>query len=267
MKQLFIFSILCLSHAGFLRAQLITSIPGPDDQGGMIMPMFSIVGADNNSNPTRGTISVNFSPTSVPQMQSLQQWSPGSYFATNAAWRTDLGSPNGVGGTPLANAGNGDLFNNQYGFTFMGNPMMGTAYVPSGKSLGIKMLSLSSPLLEVYNYVNAQNRWDQILAATNSQVLWNGSMWHGYFTLPESAAAGTYSATFEVFIANQTFTTGTGFADYTAAARNATRDTNFTTATVSYTWSVVPEPRTGFLLALAALLIGAARLKSRRRQP
>jgi hypothetical protein len=40
----------------------------------MIMPMFSITGADNNNNPTRGTISVNFSPTSVPTLQSLQQW-------------------------------------------------------------------------------------------------------------------------------------------------------------------------------------------------
>jgi hypothetical protein len=92
-------------------------------------------------------------------------------------------------------------------------------------------------------------------------------MWHSYFTLPSGIAAGTYSASFEVFIANQTFTTGTGFADYTVAARNATRDTNFTAATVNYTWAVVPEPRTGWLLALAALLAGAARFASRKRKP
>jgi hypothetical protein len=267
MKQTLILSIFCFSLADSLRAQLITSIPGPDDQGGMIMPMFSITGADNNNNPTRGTISVNFNPSSVPKLQPLQQWSPGAYFATNAAWRSDLGSPAGVGGTPSANVGQGDLFNNQYGFTFMGNPSMGTAFVPAGKSLGVKLLSFSSPFLEVYNYVSAQNRWDQVFGATNSQILWNGSMWHSYFTLPSGVAVGTYSASFEVFVANQTFTTGTGFADYTAAARNATRDTNFTAATVNYTWSVVPEPRTGWLLALAALLAGAARFASRKRQP
>lgn len=252
--------LLFISVACSLRAQLITSIPGPDDQGGMIMPMFSITATSGTgSNPTAGTINVSFSPGAVPQMQSLQQWSPGGWFAGTAAWRPDLGSPSGVGGTPAANAGSGDLFNNQYGFTFMGNGSMMMSFIPTGKSLGIKLLSVSSPLLETYNYGNAQNRWDRIFEATNSQVLWNGSMWHSYFTLPGGAAGGTYSALFEIFIANQAFTAGTGFADYSAAAKAATKDANFTPATVSYTWTVVPEPRIGALLACAFVVAAAGR--------
>lgn len=223
----------------------------------MIMPMVSIsASSGTGANPTAGTINVSFSPASVPILQSLEQWSPGSWFADTAAWRPDLGSPAGTGGTPAANAGNGDLFNNQYGFTFMGNGTMMMAYVPTGKSLGIKLLSLSSPLLESYNYGQSTNRWDQVFASTNSQVLWSGSMWHNYFTLPGDALAGTYTASFEIFIANQAFTSGTGFADYSASALAATKDPNFTAATVNYSWTVVPEPGTGALVAFAVLLAG-----------
>lgn len=255
-----------LASAAALHAQLITSIPGPDDQGGMIMPMVSITGADDNDNPTTGTISVNFNPTTVPELAGLQKWSPGSWFAETAAWRADLGSPAGVGGTPPANAGAGDLFNNRYGFMFMANPMMGTAYVPSGQSLGIRLTEVSSPLLESFNYVNSANLWDNVFAAVDSQVLWSGSMWHNYFTLPGDAAAGTYTATFEIFIANQAFTSGTGYADYTAAALAATRNTNFAAATVKYSWAVAPEPATDALLLAGALLALAARALSRQRR-
>ena len=232
------------------------------------MPMFSIAATSGTgANPTAGAINVSFSPGSVPKLQSLQQWSPGSWFADTAAWRPDLGSASGVGGTPPANAGNGDLFNNQYGFTFMGNGTTMMSFVPTGKSLGIKFLSASSPLLETYNYVNSQNRWDRIFDAADSQVLWNGSMWHSYFTLPGSAPAGIYSATFEIFIANQTFTAGTGFADYSAAAKAATKDANFTPAVVNYTWTVVPEPRVGALLALAIVFGALVHFRSKKRAP
>lgn len=248
-------------------AQLITSIPGPDDQGGMIMPMVTIsASSGTGSNPTAGVINLSFSPASVPRLQSLEQWSPGTWFADTAAWRPDLGSPAGTGGTPAENAGNGDLFNNQYGFTFMGNGSMMMAYVPAGKSLAIKLLSVSSPLLESYNYGSSANRWDQVFATTDSQVLWSGSMWHNYFTLPGDALAGTYTASFEIFIANQAFTAGTGFADYSASALAAAKDPNFTAATVNYSWSVVPEPETGALVAIAGVLACLSKFASRRRK-
>lgn len=251
-KNLLIISILSLTSGAY--AGLITSVPGPDDQGGMIMPSVSILATSGSgSNPTAGTINISFNPTSTPVLQALESWDAGSWFAEDAAWRLDLGSPAGVGGTPLANAGSGDLFNNQYGFMFMGMGTMMMANVPTGKSLGIKLTSFSSNLMESFNYSSSANRWDQVFLQPGSQVLWNGSMWHNYFTLPSTATPGSYSATFEVFMANQAFTAGTGFADYSAAALAATKDENFTSASVTYQWAVVPEPST-YALLLAALV-------------
>ena len=259
MKIHFLFAAAFVLCAATTRAGLITSVPGPDDQGGMKMPMVTTVGADNNMDPTTGTLSISFNPGSTPILNTLEEWSPGSWFADTSGWRSDIGSPAGVGGTPAANAGNGDLFNNQYGFVFMASPMMGAANLPAGKSLGIKLAAASTSLLESYNYVNAQNRWDQVFPTIGSQVLWSGSMWHNYFTLPSSAIAGTYSATFEIFIADTAFTGTTGFAQYDAAALGATMDSGFTSATVDYSWTVVPEPSTYALLGMGLLAIAAAR--------
>jgi hypothetical protein len=243
-------------------AGLITAVPGPDDQGGMIMPMVSIIDADDTDNPTTGTLSINFNPPSTPALQNLETWSPGNWFADSAAWRADLGSPEGVGGTPAANAGSGGLFNNQYGFAFMSNPMMGMASIPSGKSLGIRLTALSDPDLAAYNYSSPANRWDQVFTAIDSQVLWNGSMWHTYFVLPADAAAGTYTAEFELFVADQAFTSGTGNADYTASALSATADPDFTPASLTYSFTVVPEPSTTALALLGVLAsLGALRLR------
>jgi prepilin-type processing-associated H-X9-DG protein len=66
--------------------------------------------------------------------------------------------------------------------------------VKAGKAMAIRITSLSTPSLESFNDVNNQSRWDQVFAAVNDQVLWNGNMWHTYFTLPASAPAGTYTA-------------------------------------------------------------------------
>jgi len=262
MKNKFtIFTAAVVLAASPLHAGLITAVPGPDDQGGMKMPMVTITGADDNMDPTSGTLSISFNPGTTPVLSTLEAWSPGSWFADTAGWRNDIGSPAGVGGTPPANAGNGDLFNNQYGFMFMAMPMMGMANLPTGKSLAIKLTAASSSLLESYNYVNAQNRWDQVFPSIGSQVLWNGSMWHNYFTLPSSVLAGTYSATFEIFIASTAFTGTTGFAQYDASALSATADTNFTSASVNYSWTVVPEPSTCALLALGVLALMARHRK------
>jgi hypothetical protein len=211
--------------------------------------------AGTGANPTAGAIAIAFSPASTPALQSLETWSPGDWFADTASWRPNIGSPSGVGGTPPANAGNGDLFNNQYGFMFMAMGSMMMANVPTGKSLGIRLTDISSASMKSFNYGNAANRWDQVFPNVGSQVLWNGSMWHNYFTVPPSASAGTYTAEFEVFIANTPFTGSTGFAQYDAAAAAAVADGNFTPATVSYTWTVsaVPEPSTIVLVAAAGL--------------
>lgn len=250
-------AVLAVSATGFsARAGQISAVPGPDDQGGMIMPMVSITGFDNLSNPTSGTVSVMFSPEQVPVLRSLEAWSPGDWFAEDAAWRPDVGSPAGVGGTPAPNAGNGGLFNNQYGFMFTtaGGTRPSTASLTANnKAVAIKLTSLSSPSLESFNYVNNQNRWDQVFSTVGSQVLWNGSMWHNYFMLPAAAPAGTYTAQFEIFVADTPFTGTTGWAQYDSAAASALANPNFTPASLTYTFEVVPEPGTFGLVAAAGL--------------
>ena len=257
---------LALATASSSFGALITAVPGPDDQGGMIMPMFTISAtAGTGSNPTAGTINMSFSAT-PPVLKSLQEWSPDGWFAEAATWRPRLGSPAGVGGTPLANAGAGGLFNNQYGVMFMSMGTMMMANIPTGKSLAIKLTSISSLNLESFNYSSAANRWDQVWSAgVGSQVLWNGSMWHNYYTLPAASAAGTYSASYEIFIANTPFTGGTGFAQYDAAADAATKDINFTAATLNYSWTVIPEPSTYLLLAFTAAAVLLRNRPHRRR--
>jgi hypothetical protein len=247
-----------LALAANAHAALITAVPGPDDQGGMIMPMVTITStAGTGSNPTAGTINISFSPSSTPILKSTQEWVPGGWYDESAAWRADLGSAEGIGGTPVANAGSGDLFNNQYGFMFMSMGSMMMANVPTGNSLAIRLDSISSASLQSFNYGNAANRWDQVFDAVDSQVLWNGSMWHNYFTLPDDAPAGSYSATFEVFVANTGFSGSTGFAQYDEAALTASKNTNFESAFVTYNFSVIPEPSSGILLGagIASLLI------------
>lgn len=233
--------VLACVFAATAEAGLITSAPGPDEQGGMIMPVVFITNTDNPYAPTRGTIGISFAPEAVPVLAGLQDWWAGAWFDANAAWREDIGSPAGMGGTPTANAGSGDLFNCQYGFTFDANPELGASYVPEGKCLAIRLKSVSSPLLRSFNYDDFDNIWDEVLSVDQPQVLWNGYMWHNYYTLPADAAPGTYTATYEVFIANAEFTYGTGFTDYSPSAIAAEADPNFTPATLTYTW-VVPAP-------------------------
>ncbi len=235
----------------------ISAVPGPDDQGGMIMPMVTIVATSGPAtNPTSGTINISFSPSSTPVLRPLTEWSPGSWFADTAAWRGDLSPVDGsVPGMPTVNAGDGALFNNQYGFMFMSMGTMMMAHVPAGNALAIKLDSITTTELKSFNYSNAANRWDQVFGTVGSQVLWNGSMWHNYFTLPAGAAAGSYTAVFEIFLASTPFTGTTGFAQYDAAALSAVKNTNFTSAFVTYNFTVIPEPTAGMLLGLGGLLL------------
>ena len=145
----------------------------------------------------------------------------------------------------------------------MAMPMMGNANVPSGNSLGIRLTSITSPDLKAFNYGNADNRWDQVFGGASPQVLWDGTMWHNYFTMPDDTVAGTYTAEFEIFIADTPFTGTTGFAQYDAAALSAAKNPNFTSGSVTYDFTVVPEPET-YALFLGIIGLGFSLIRRRR---
>lgn len=241
---------------GNVAASLITGVPGPDDQGGMIMPMVTIqASSGTGADPTAGSINITFNPPYAPTLKPLDVWSPGNWFDEFAAWRADLGPADGsVPGMPSANAGSGDLFNNQYGFMFMSMGTMMMANIPAGNSIGIRLDSISSPDLQSFNYGLSANRWDPVFGSIDSQVLWSGSMWHNYFTLPADAAPGTYTAVFEIFVSSTPFTGSTGFAQYDAAAMAAGKNPNFTSAFLTYNFEVVPEPSAIVLCGVAGLV-------------
>ena len=246
-----------LLHLNTAQATLIFHVPGPMMQGGMVMPMVTITATSGPaSNPSAGTINVAFSHNHTLDpiiLRPHQQWQPNTWFDVSASWRPFIGSPVGVGGTPLPNAGAGDLYNNRYGFMFMSNPMMGMANIPTGNSLGIRLTSITSPNLKSYNYLNAPNIWDEVwTGGVGSHVLWNGSMWHNYYVMPANTPPGTYFATYEIFMASTPFTGSRGPAQYDALALAALQNPNFTTTTITYQFTVIPEPGT---LVLAALVL------------
>lgn len=186
-------------------------------------------------------------PVQKPVLASLGAWSPGDTFQPAASWFAALDPAGGAGAR----------FNNQYGFTFMGE-------IPTGKALGLRLTSLSSSDLRFWNYSRGLNLFDEVVSEVGGHVLWNGSMWHNYVTLPKDAPAGTYTATFEIFIANATFAAGTGFADYSAAALSATQDMSYGTALIDYSWTVVPEPETWLLAVLGGALLALRAWRLRR---
>lgn len=229
---------------GLVHAMVLTTLPGPDDQGGMIMPMvyfdgqkFSVSGlTDTNGNVIGSTIA---------QLAPLTYWSPGNTLSTTSPW---YGLLDPVGGQGLA-------FGNRYGY--MMDPS--SEFLPTGNSIGIRLVSSTSGI-SFYNYrsgLSGTALFDQVFLFNPAQghdyVLWNGSMWHFYAAVD---SPGTYSATFEIFMANTTFHSGTGFVDYSTVALE---DTNYESALLNLTWVVVPEPGTLVLASVGLALLGLVR--------
>jgi hypothetical protein len=209
-----------------------TALPGPDDQGGMIMPMVMVNGH---------TLTLMFNLATTPVLGSLDYW-----HSINPNLPANL-SPGDAWYSVVDPGGNGSLINCQYGFTAAGD------FLPAELSLGIKLTAASSDLLQAWNYSSGSNRFDEVFSNIGDQVLWDGGMWHAYFTLPADIAPGLYSATFEIFVADESFTEGTGAADYSLSALNALPDDTYDTLTLTYQWAVIPEPA-AYLLSACGLL-------------
>lgn len=207
------------------RTAVLTSIPSPGAQGGMIMPMIKVNGS---------VLSTTFTtPTELPLLASLDHWSMNDTFNPSVAWYIKL--------DPTQENG---LFSSRYGFTAGGD------FLPLGTSLGIRLLSASAGL-QFWNYSSGVNRFDEVFTLARPQVLWDGSMWHDVVTLPNTSTPGIYAASFEFFVADKDFTSGTGSADYSATALSAGEQPGYNSVAVNLSWTAVPEPSTAVLLGLS----------------
>ncbi|MFV0415246.1 MAG: hypothetical protein ACK5NG_02645 [Chthoniobacterales bacterium] len=207
------------------QAAVIDYIPSPDDQGGMLMPMIDLGAASVAIIPPSGGV--------LPTLHSLEYWNPGDEFDPVSAWYSTLNT----------SSGNAQRFTSRYGFMFM--DMGGN--LPLDQSIALRLIS-KSPELQIWNYGKSANRFESVLETANSQILWDGTMWHPVITLDNSAMTGVYTATFEAFVADAPFTSGTGFVDYSASALAAAQNSAFTPAQFILTWNAAPIPEPSSLL-------------------
>lgn len=226
-------AILALGHAA--SANMLTTIPSPVAQGGMIH--INTVFLDQ---PT-GTFSIHVD-TGTPVLKPLTIWNPGDTFDPTDPWYGKL--------DPSQEA---RLFNSQYGFLVdVGN----SNTVPTGTSLGVRLIS-SSPGLSAYFYrgTTGSEAFDQVFTATHDYVLWSGAMWHPVFT---ASTPGNYSATFEFFLAD---TAVVGSVDYTTVA---SPNPGYATAQQTVNFSTVPEPGSGLLVIAGLVALAGVRRWTRR---
>ncbi len=176
-----------------VRAYVLTTLPGPDDQGGMIMPNVYFNGQKFIVSAWTDT-EENTIGAGMAELANLAYWSPGDTLNPSDPWYNLLDP---VGGSGL-------YFSNRFGLTM--DPA--SEFLPDGTSIGVRLVS-STAGISFYNYrsgLSGTALFDQVFfldpAQENDYVLWNGNMWHFYAV---ADAPGTYSATFEIFLADAAF--------------------------------------------------------------
>lgn len=166
-------------------------------------------------------------------MRSLNSWSPGSTFDPTAPWFDAL--------DPSQEA---RLFGSRWGFRVV---VEESDFLPSGTSIGIRMLN-STPGLESYFYSAAgAGTFTPVFLSSSSHdyVLWNGTMWHPVFTMPNNTPENfTVTAEFEFFLADQP---SSGVNPSTLADSVP----GYATSSIAFSWQAIPEPSAALLALLA----------------
>jgi len=178
-----------LRRTAIITWSVLTAFPGPAAtltsvpmNGDMLMPDV-YYHADSN------TVSVDMSMImEVPQLTPLLICNPNDRFDPADPWFDSL-DPSQQG---LA-------FNLQYGFVMDPN----TDMLPDGLQLWIRDIT-NSPNLGIYNYSATPALWTPIFGTDGSTnaVEWSGMMWMLAATAPPGT--NSYSATFEIYVADAT---------------------------------------------------------------
>lgn len=237
-------AVLSSLAAGVSQAAILTALPSPMAQGGMIHLNVTFLDQPADS------VTVH-ADAGLPVLRPLAQWKPGDVFDASDPWFDELDPSAG-----------GAYFNSQYGFVF---DAAGSDSIPSGRSVGVRMTALS-PGLSVYFYRSTAGA--ELFApvflgegSPSDAVLWSGGMWHPVFVADPAMAGVVMSASFEFFLADAAPTTPTTTLDYLTPF-NAVSGYSAGALTVSF--AAVPEPA-GFGL-LAGLMTAAAAGTRRRRR-
>lgn len=249
MKKLFVM-LAVLFAVAFLtvpaRAIALTSRYSPAMEegnalgGGMLMPMAGMSGTTISVPPVSAGELSAYTPSGTPVLATQDQWVPGSTYdssLSSTGWYNLL-SPTSAGGQGLA-------FSNQYGFTAQSG--LSTTLDNLGLSLGIRLVSSSAGL----TFYNTPSTFHQVFAGGDDYVLWSGvGMWHLYAAVAPTEVPTTFTADFEIFVADTRIGTTSGGVDETTTANH---QSGYTPGTITLTWTTVPEPSTYGLLGTAAV--------------
>lgn len=233
-KTLSILNTIMLLGTLSARADILQTIPSPVTQGGMIH-----INITFRDQPIE-TFAVQLDP-GTPILKPLTLWRDGDTLDPSDPWFEKL--------DPTQSA---LPFNSQYGFLM---DAANSSILPDGKGIGIRMLSLT-PGLQAYFYRGAAGSEDftPIFMPADSDLLWNGVMWHPVFT---ATADGNHTAQFEIFLADMP---PVGTADYTTTFG---AEPGYESAVFSVHFVAVPEPVTTSLVVLGIATLSVWR---RRRQ-
>ncbi|MCP5543451.1 MAG: hypothetical protein H7A49_06050 [Akkermansiaceae bacterium] len=207
------------------QAAVLTTLPTPVQQGGMIHINISLQGSDLVAHPESGT----------PVIQPLAAWSPGDTFDAASPWYSTL--------DPSQSAG---LFNSQFGLLIDAGS---TDPLPDGSKIMVGWVS-GTANLDVYQWKNtAVQAFNPMLGTDGSSTEWDWStvshgMMHPLFVMP-AGSSGAATATLSFTL---TDSGGVPLAGY-----------NATSATLNFT--VVPEP-SALVFGTASLALLARRKRT-----
>jgi len=216
-------------------AVVLDTLPNPTQQVTAPPGMIHIDVVFKNQPAGTFFSSLEFGGAIVPDLKPLTDYVPGATINPVKPWYDTI--------DPMQDA---QWFSSRWGFRIDGD---NSDDLPSGTSLGIRMISASPGLSTFFYNTSGSGTWQSVFLTANSPhdyVLWSGMMWHPYFTVPSHTPYGsTISATFEFFLANAI---NSGNVDWTTVGSNVP---GYSTFQQAITWTAIPEPNAIVLLCVA----------------